>query len=63
MVSKDVEQDLVLASASYWRLFLQPKLDKLICREFLRNRRVRSDDTKCCRFSDGLFGARPDQAI
>jgi len=35
----------VLASASYWQLFLQPELDKLICRKSPRNKRVRSDDT------------------
>jgi len=32
-VSKDTEQDVVLAPASYWRLVLQPKLEKLLCRK------------------------------
>jgi hypothetical protein len=29
-ISRDTEQDLVLAPGSYWDLFLRPKLEKLL---------------------------------
>ncbi|OZJ01562.1 hypothetical protein BZG36_05503 [Bifiguratus adelaidae] len=45
VVAKDTEQDLVLAPSSHWQQFLKPKLEKLLCRKFARNRRVESDDT------------------
>jgi hypothetical protein len=45
VVSKDTEQDLVLAPASYWQLFLQPKLGKLLRKKLPQNKCVRSDDT------------------
>jgi hypothetical protein len=35
----------VLAPASYWRLVLQPKLEKLLRRKTSQNKCVRSDDT------------------
>lgn len=44
-VSKDTEQDVVLAPASYWRLLLQPKLTKLLDRKLAKNRPVKSEDT------------------
>jgi hypothetical protein len=46
VVSKDTEQDLVLVPASYWQLFLQPKLEKLLRKKLSHNMCVRSDDTK-----------------
>jgi hypothetical protein len=45
MISKDTEQDLVLAPASYWQLFLQPRLEKLLLKKLPYNSCVRSDDT------------------
>lgn len=45
MVSKDTEQDVVLAPATYWRLFLQSKLEKLLGKKLAKNRPVKSEDT------------------
>lgn len=46
-LSKDTEQDLVLAPAAYWRLFLNPKLEKvLLCKMLAKKRTVKSEDTK-----------------
>lgn len=47
MQSKNTELDLVLVPASYWRLFLQPKLEQ-VCLSKMRakKRTVESDDTK-----------------
>jgi hypothetical protein len=46
-VSKDTEQDLVLAPASYWRLFLKLNLEKVLLRKMLANNRtVKCEDTK-----------------
>jgi hypothetical protein len=44
-VSNDTELDVVLAPASYWRLVLQPKLEKLLCRKLAKNRHVMSEET------------------
>lgn len=46
VVSDNTEQDLVLAPASYWQLFLQPNLAEVLRRKASRNRNVRCDDTK-----------------
>lgn len=43
-VAKDTEQDLVLAPGFYWRLFLQPKLEELLCRKH-PHKSIISDDT------------------
>lgn len=43
-VVKDTEQDLVLASGFYWRLFLQPKLKELLCRKY-PHKSIICDDT------------------
>jgi hypothetical protein len=45
MVSKDIEQDVVLAPSAYWGLFLQPKLEKLLYKKLAKNRPVKSEDT------------------
>jgi hypothetical protein len=45
VVSKDTEQDVVLAPAAYWRVVFQPKLEKMLSRKLARNRPVRSEDT------------------
>ncbi|KAE8440413.1 hypothetical protein EG329_008014 [Mollisiaceae sp. DMI_Dod_QoI] len=45
LISKDTEQNLVLAPIFYWPLFLQPKLEKLLCKKLPSNKRVRPDDT------------------
>ncbi|KAM3064619.1 hypothetical protein ACMFMF_011893 [Clarireedia jacksonii] len=45
MVSKDTEPDVVLAPASYWRLILKPKLEKLLCKKLAKNRLIKSEDT------------------
>jgi hypothetical protein len=44
-VLNDTELDVVLAPASYWRLVLQPKLEKLLCRKLAKNRHVMSKET------------------
>ena len=46
VVSDNTEQNLVLAPASYWQLFLQPNLAEVLRRKASRNRNVRCDDTK-----------------
>lgn len=45
LISKDTEQNLVLAPIFYWPLFLQPKLEKLLYKKLPSNKRVRPDDT------------------
>jgi hypothetical protein len=45
MVSKDTEQDLVLAPMAYWHMFLKPKLEKLLRKKLPQNRAVRCDET------------------
>ena len=45
MASKDTEQDVVLAPSAYWGLFLQPKLEKLLCKKLAKNRPIKSEDT------------------
>jgi hypothetical protein len=44
-ISKDTEQNLVLAPSFYWPLILQPKLEKLLCKKVPSNKRVMPDDT------------------
>jgi hypothetical protein len=44
-VLKDTEQDVVLAPASYWRLVLQPKLERLLCRKLAKNRPFMFEET------------------
>jgi len=44
MLSRDTEQDVVLAPTSYWRLFLQLKLEKLLCKKLAKNRPIKSED-------------------
>ena len=45
LITKDTEQDLVLAPNFYWSLFLRPKLEKPLCKKLSPNKRVRLDDT------------------
>jgi hypothetical protein len=45
MVSKDTEQDLVLAPTAYWHMFLKPKLEKLLRKKLSQNRSIRCDET------------------
>lgn len=45
VVCKDTEQDVVLAPAVYWRLYLQPKVEKLEARKLSQGRQVEYDDT------------------
>ena len=45
VVSKDTEPDVVLAPGPYWRLILQPKLERLLGKKLARNRPVKSEDT------------------
>ncbi|RYN43629.1 hypothetical protein AA0117_g13566, partial [Alternaria alternata] len=44
-LSKDTEQDVVLAPSAYWRLYLRAKVDKLLSRKLPHGRRVKCDDT------------------
>jgi hypothetical protein len=45
LITKDTEQDLVLAPNFYWSPFLRPKLEKLPRKKLSPNKRVRPDDT------------------
>lgn len=46
-LSTDTEQDLVLVPASYWRLSLNPKLEKVLLSKVLaKKRNIKSEDTK-----------------
>jgi hypothetical protein len=45
MIAKDTEQDIVLAPAPYWTMFLQPKLDALLSKKINNSKRVRPDDS------------------
>ena len=44
-LSKDTEQDLVVAPIAYWRMVLQPKFERLLRKKLPQNRHVRGDDT------------------
>jgi hypothetical protein len=45
--SKNTEQDLVLLPSSYWRLFLNPMLEKVLLSKMLAKKRtVESEDSK-----------------
>jgi hypothetical protein len=45
LVSKDTEQNLVLAPTFYWPQYLKPKLEKLLGKKVSSNKRVIPDDT------------------
>ena len=45
MIAKDTEQDIVLAPAPYWSMFLQPKLDALLSKKISNSKRIRPDDS------------------
>ena len=45
VISKDTEQDLVLAPTAHWHVFLQTKLEKLPHKKLAQNRHIRCDDT------------------
>jgi hypothetical protein len=45
VISRDTEQDLVLAPSCHWLMFLRPKLEKLLCKKLPQNRPVKIDDT------------------
>ncbi|KAJ9130191.1 hypothetical protein NKR23_g12307 [Pleurostoma richardsiae] len=44
-VSKDTEQDLVLAPGAFWRRTLRPKLEKLLLKKLPSNKSFKADDT------------------
>lgn len=55
IVSKDTEQDLVLAPMAYWHMFLKPKLEKLLRKKLAQNRSVRCDETNVVVSVTGRF--------
>lgn len=44
-VSKDTEEDVVLAPSAFWQLSLEKKLEKALRRKTARHRQLRPDDT------------------
>ncbi|KAM0714164.1 hypothetical protein Q7P37_010313 [Cladosporium fusiforme] len=44
-VARDTEQDIVLAPAYHWSMFLQPKLDALLSKKIASRKRIKPDDT------------------
>lgn len=44
-VSRDTEQDVVLAPAVYWRMYLQPRVDTLVARKLPTGGQAECDDT------------------
>jgi hypothetical protein len=44
-VSKDTEEDVVLAPSAFWQLSLEKKLEKDLRRKTARHRQLRPDDT------------------
>ena len=45
VISRDTEQDVVLAPIAYWHESLKPNLDELLRRKGAQNRHIRCDDT------------------
>jgi hypothetical protein len=45
MLSKDTEQDVVLAPAAYWRFCLKAKVERLLGKKLPHGRHVKCDDT------------------
>lgn len=45
VIARDTEQDVVLAPAVYWRMYLGAKVDKLVDRKLPHSSHVRLDDT------------------
>jgi hypothetical protein len=45
VMAKDTEQDVVLAPAVYWRMYLQGKVDKQVDKKLPHSSHVRLDDT------------------
>jgi hypothetical protein len=45
VVCKDTKQDVVLAPAVYWRLYLQPKVEKLVAKKASQGRQVELNNT------------------
>lgn len=44
-VARDTEQDILLAPASFWSMFLQPKLDALLSKKITSRKRIKPDDS------------------
>ncbi|GAB7336311.1 hypothetical protein MBLNU13_g09054t2 [Cladosporium sp. NU13] len=45
MIAKDTEQDIVLAPAQYWSMFLQAKLNTLLSKKIASGKRIKPDDS------------------
>jgi hypothetical protein len=43
-ITKDTEQDVVLAPAVYWRMYLQAKVEKLVDKKLPRSSHIELDD-------------------
>jgi hypothetical protein len=45
MIARDTEQDIVLAAAAHWPMFLQAKLDALLSKKVASGKRIKPDDS------------------
>ena len=53
LITKDTEQDLVLAPSQYWSLCLRPKLEEVLSKKLPPNRRVKVVNTNVVIISQG----------
>ena len=63
-MSKETTQDLVLAPASYWRLFLRSKLEEVVLGKIRAKKRdLKSEDTKIVMIVTQQYSEPPPSTI